>query len=239
MTTVPDPNEEFESLRCLVVALGYDCDEEDDPAVILEGYVVDYLDVDLGMGLFVSQPGDSQLHLQTNRGVSMWGLEFPVTRAEFYNYLDELDLRSKRMDAILELPGTNDGDEAIDSDEQVSVTAVLAELLRATESDVIDQLGSDWRSLESDAGGHYSNPVRFLLWRDRLIVGLDDEYVHLFTPALSHHTVQVDEVLGGFELGATRTLTLMEFAAHLRTAEASLGPTEHESSHVTQSRGAE
>ena len=81
----------------------------DDPADILDGGVVDYLDSDIGMGLYVNQPTDQQLVFSTNRGVNMWALEFPITRAEFYEHLDDLDLHQQRMDALTELPDPHEG----------------------------------------------------------------------------------------------------------------------------------
>ena len=102
VTNQPNLNEQFESPRSLALSLVYEDDEtslvfeDDETADILEGYAVEYLDSDMGMGLFVHLPADQQLAMSTNRGVNMWGLEFPITRAEFHKYLDELDLRQQR-----------------------------------------------------------------------------------------------------------------------------------------------
>lgn len=220
VTNQSNLNEQFESPRSLASSLGYECDENDDPADILEGYAVDYLDSDMGMGLYVHLPTDQQLALSTNRGVNMWTLEFPITRAEFYKYLDELDLRQQRMDAIRELPDPDEGNEGPETDELVSVTRVLADLFRVAEMDFVKELGSNWRLVDVESDGFYSSPVRFVLWNERLIVGLDDQYVHLYAPAASGRTAEPGELLGGFELGSERTLTLAEFASRLWEAEA-------------------
>jgi hypothetical protein len=220
LTNQPDENEQIESLRALVLSLGYECNENDDPADVLEGYVVDNLDFDIGMGLYVDCPVDQQLVLFTNSGVTMWTLEFPITRGEFYKYLDELDLRLQRMDTIRELPDPDEGIEETGTDELLAVTRVLADLFRVAERDFVKELGSKWRLVHVESDGFYSTPVRFVLWNERLLVGLDDQYVHLYAPATSSHTAGPGEFLGGFELGSERTLTLAEFASRMWKAEA-------------------
>jgi hypothetical protein len=226
VTNQPNLNEMFESPRSLALSLvseDYEASlvyENDETADILEGYIAEYLDSDVGMGLFVHLPADQQLSLSVYRGVNMWILEFPITLADFYKYLDELDLRQKRMDALSELPDPDEFIEGTEMDEFVSVTRALADLLRVAETDVVNELGSNWRQVDVDLDGYYSNPVRFVLWNERVVVGLDDQYVHLYAPATSGGTGEPWELLEGFELGSENTLTLAEFAPRLRMAAA-------------------
>ena len=102
----------------------------------------------------------------------------------------------------------------------LSVTQVLADLFRVAEVDFVNELGSNWRQVDVGSDGFYSSPIRFVVWNETLIVGLDDEYVHLYGLATSGGTAEPGELLGGFELGSERTMTLGEFASRLRTAPA-------------------
>ena len=124
------------------------------------------------------------------------------------------------MDAIRELPDPDDVTRPPETDELVSVTRVLADLFRVAEIDFVNELGSNWRQVDVESDGLYSSPVLFVLWNETLIVGLDDEYVHLYALATSGGTAEPGELLGGFELGSERTMTLAEFASRLRTAQA-------------------
>ena len=98
------------------------------------------------------------------------------------------------------------------------ITVTLATLFGAEEADVLDQLGDNWVPIESDVMGTDSVPVRYLLWNDRLVVGLDDEYVHLFVPILENGDVEVGDVISSFDLGDHETLGLAQFAGFLRAS---------------------
>ena len=181
MMNQPNVDEKFESPRSLALSLVCEDDdssleyENDETADILEGYALEYLESDMGIGLYVHLPADQQIAMSTNRGVNMWGLEFPITRGDFHKYLDELDLRQQRMDAIRELPDPDDVTWPPETDELLSVTRVLADIFRVAEVDFVNELGSNWRQVDVESDGFYSSPVRFVVWNETLIVGLDDE----------------------------------------------------------------
>ena len=98
------------------------------------------------------------------------------------------------------------------------IAAALATLFGTDEADVLAQLGDNWVPIESDVMGSDSVPVRYLLWNDRLVVGLDDEYVHLFVPILDNGDVEVGDVISSFGLGDHETLGLAQFAGFLQAS---------------------
>ena len=91
----------------------------------------------------------------------------------------------------------------------------LATLFDTDEADVVTQLGDSWVPIESDVMGNARAPVRYLLWNDRLIVGLDDEYVHMFVPIRVDGEVEVGHIIASFELGENETIGCTEFARAL------------------------
>jgi len=223
-------DEEFQTVRELLVALGRACGDDDDLALHLEDYVVDYLTEHLGENLFVTidEYEDrealslyAKMSFYTDDAVNMWTLQFPVTIDEFHRYLDQLDLRVARLRAIVEL--ATDAVDA-DSNDDVSVVEVLGRVFGASEAQVTQELGDDWCSLFGDdiAEGIASTPVRFLVWADRLVVGLDDEYVHLFAAATNGDTGDVGDVITHFDLGEEETISISEFARLLRMADTAL-----------------
>lgn len=212
-----DKEEAFPTLRDLLHALGHECNSDDEVSSGIEAYADEYMVEDLGMNLFVDLgegvEGEgfslvARMSFYTDDAVHMWSLDLPVTIGEFNRYLDELDLRVARLRAIVELPTTT---ESSDNDE-ASIVAVLANLFCTGEGEVIERLGDNWVPVESDATGYASAPVRFLLWNDRLIVGFDDAYVHLFAPIVVKGEIEVGDVLAWFDMGEDATIGLPEFA---------------------------
>ena len=222
MAEVPTRDQEFATLRELLAALDYESDSEDQLADLIEEYADAYMDEDLGMNLFVNLDGDdgegmsllAKMSFYTDDAVVMWILEAPFTVSRFHSYLDELDLRVARLRAIVELPPVVDIMSGDDED-QVPITVALATLFGAEEADVLEQLGDNWVPIESHVMGTDSVPVRYLLWNDRLVVGLDDEYVHLFVPILENGDVEVGDVITSLQLGDEETIGLAQFARAL------------------------
>lgn len=224
VTEVPPREQEFATLRELLAALEYESDSDDDVADLIEDYADAYMDEDLGMNLFVNLgDGDdgegmslrAKMSFYTDDAVEMWVLEAPFTVSRFHRYLDELDLRVARLRVIVELPPVVDLAGGDDQD-RAPITVTLATLFGAEEADVLDQLGDNWVPIESDVMGTDSVPVRYLLWNDRLVVGLDDEYVHLFVPIRGNGDVEVGDVITCFELGEDETIEFGRFADALR-----------------------
>lgn len=219
----------FATLRGLLAALGYESDGDDELEGLIEDYADTYMDEDLGMNLFVNLgDGDdgegmflrAKMSFYTDDAVDMWVLDAPFTVRRFHSYLDELDLRVRRLRAIVELPTSGDAANADDGD-QVSVAAGLAMLFKSDEAEVLAHLGDNWAPIESDVIGSFSVPVRYLLWDDDLIVGLNDEYVHLFAPILENGEVEVGDVITSFALGEDETIGLAQFFRALQDARGS------------------
>ncbi len=207
-------------------ALGYTVNDEEDVADIIEDYVLGYLEEDLGMGLFVNlTEGDgwdelslrAKLSFYTEDTVDMWVLETPVSVHEFHKYLDELDLRVARKRLILELPPPEEATEpCIDEPPQPPVE-ILALLFGSTANEVVSELGDDWQAVRSEGMGSESKPDRYLLWDARLVVGIDDQYVHVFAPTGAPEDVDSPDVVVWFELGEHATVGLSTFASMLRS----------------------
>lgn len=228
VTAVPPREPEFATLRELLAALGYKSDSDDEVEGLIEEYADAYMDEDLGMNLFVNLgDGDdgegmslrAKMSFDTDDAVEMWVLDAPFTVSRFHRYLDELDLRVGRLRAIVELPAVIDATDGDDED-QLSIAVALATLFGTDEADVLAQLGDNWEPIESDVVGSDSVPARYLLWNDRLIVGLDDLYVHLFVPILANGDVEVGDVVTSFDLGEDETIGLTRFARALQEARA-------------------
>lgn len=219
-------DQEFATLRDLLTALGHEPESDDEVADLVEEYADGYMDEDLGMNLFVNL-GDgydgeglslrAKMSFYTDDAVDMWVLEAPFTVIRFHRYLDALDLRVARLRAIVELPPVVDVTGGDDED-QVPITAALAALFGADEADVLAQLGDHWVPIESDVMGTFSNPVRYLLWNQRLVVGLDEENIHLFAPVLANGEVEVGDVISSLDLGEDETIGLAKFAGFLQAA---------------------
>lgn len=226
-TAVPPREEEFATLRELLAALEYESESEDEVEGLIEEYADAYMDDDLGMNLFVNLgDGDdgegmslrAKMSFHTDDAVEMWVLEAPFSVSRFHRYLDELDLRVARLRAIVELPPVRDVDS--DWEDEVTIPAALAAIFGTDEADVLAQLGDSWVPIESDVMGTTSVPVRYLLWNDRLLVGLDDEYVHLFAPIFEDGDVEVGDVIATLELGEEETIGLTQLARALLEAPA-------------------
>lgn len=225
VTTSPPNEQEFATIGELLAALEYDCDEDDDMADLIEDYVLGYLAEDLGMGLFVDvneadEAGELSLHARlsfyTDDAVRMWNLRFPVTVNSFHRYLDELDVRVARKRILLELPSAEE--QSDDEDDEVSIVEVLSRLFGSSEGEVVGDLGENWRPIVSDAMGWSSKPDRYLLWDDRLVVGLDDQFAHVFVPVRIGDDVEVGDVLIRFLLGEVEMAGVTEFARALEMA---------------------
>lgn len=219
------PGEEFATLRELLDALGYDADTDAEVEGLIEEYADTYMDEDLGMNLFVSlREGDdgegmslrAKMSFHTEDAVDMWVLDAPFTVSGFNRYLDELDLRVRRLRAIVELPADIDAIE----EGGLSIVGALAALFETDEADVLALLGDSWLPMESDVMGNCSIPVRYLLWNDRLVVGLDDEYVHLFAPVIENGDVDAGDVITSLALGDDETMALAQFAGLVQAAAA-------------------
>lgn len=227
-TRPPEP--EFETLRELLAALGYDAESDAEVKGLIEEYADTYIVEDLGMNLFVTLgEGDdgegmflrAKMSFYTDDAVEMWVLDAPFTVSGINQYLDELDLRVRRLRAIVELPAAEDAGDADDED-AVSVAGALGALFERDEVEVINQLGDTWVAIDSDVVGTHSAPVRYLLWDSCLVVGLDDEYVHIFAATVEDGEVEVGEVVSSLDLGDQATIELEEFARALQDARALL-----------------
>lgn len=220
MTTAQDPTPELGSFRALAHALGLDSSSQY-LVTDVEGWIVDRLDTDLGNSLFVEWTGDAdedaneEVQLWTDLGVTMHILTFPLTQASFFDYLTELDGRSKRMQTISELPRADEWDQ--DDDSQVALIAeALAALFGVSEDEVIRKLGSRLTPVASDTMGTFSMPARCLLWQRQLIVGLDDEYIHLFATTFdSDGLIGTGDELSAMPWGDDGDLSLNTFVSWL------------------------
>lgn len=234
VTETPGP--EFATLRELLGVLGYDADSDAEVEGLIEEYADTYLEEELGMGLVVNlgagEAGDgmllvAEMSFYTDDAVQMWVLDAPFTVGGLHQYLDELDVRVRRLRAILELPPAGhagvDEDEDTNADEDaVSIAGALATLFERDRSEVVDQLGDSWVSIEGAAMGSHGVPVRYLLWEGCLVVALDEEYVYLFTATVSDGEVEIGEEIATVELGSGTTIGLEEFASALRSVRAVL-----------------
>lgn len=221
---------EFETLRELLDALGYDAESDAEVEGLIEEYADTYMVEDLGMNLFVTVgEGDdgegmflrARMSFYTDDAVEMWVLDAPFTVSGINQYLDELDLRVRRLRAIVELPAAEDAGDADDED-SVSIAGALGALFERDEVEAINQLGDTWVAIDSDVVGTHSVPVRYLLWDSCLVVGLDDEYVHIFAATVEDGEVEVGEVVSSLDLGDQATIELEEFARALQDARALL-----------------
>lgn len=212
-----------------MVTLGYTVADDEDVADIIEDYVLGYLDEDLGMGLFVNLTegdGGDDLSLQaklsfyTHDTVDMWALETPISVSEFHTYLDELDLRVARKRTLLELPPPVEETDPLSDEPPRPIVDVLARLFGTTVEDVVTELGADWKPVRSEGMGSESKPDRYLLWDARLVVGIDDQYVHVFVPTGAPEDVDSPDVVAWFELGEHETVSLSTVAHMLKTAVA-------------------
>jgi hypothetical protein len=226
-TRSPEP--EFETLRELLDALGYDAESDAQVEGLIAEYADTYMVEDLGMNLFVNLgEGDdgegmflfAKMSFYTDDAVQMWVLDAPFTVSGINRHLDELDIRVRRLRAIVELPDAGEGDA--DDEGTVSIAGALGALFECDETAVISQLGDTWVAIDSDVVGTHSAPVRYLLWNECLVVGLDDEYVHLFAATFEDGGVEVGEVVSSLDLGDGATIELEEFARAVHDARALL-----------------
>lgn len=224
------PEPEFDTLRELLGALGYDADCDAEVGDLIEEYADTYMVEDLGMNLFVNLgDGDNgegmllraKMSFYTDDAVEMWVLDAPFTVSGLNEYLDELDLRVRRLRAIVELPAAGSAGDG-DGEDAGSITAALGALFESDEIEVINLLGDTWVAIDSDVVGTNSAPVRYLLWNGCLVVGLDDEYVHLFAATVEDGAVEVGDVVSSLDLGDGATIELEEFARALQDARALL-----------------
>ena len=86
---------------------------------------------------------------------------------------------------------------------------------------LVSELGDEWVPIDSDEAGIESYPVRFLAWGDRVVVGLDDEYLHLFRLERSDGKLDVGAPITSYEFGEEGTLSLTDLSAILRRPTAS------------------
>lgn len=220
MASAQDPTQELGSFRALAHALGLDSSSQY-VVTDVEGWIVDRLDTDLGNSLFVEWTGDAdedsyeELHLWTDLGVTMHILTFPLTQAALLDYLTELDTRSKRMQAIAELPRADEGDQDDDGQEAL-ITGALATLFNVPEDEVITKLGRSLTPVASNTMGTFSMPARCFLWQRQLIVGLDDEYIHLFATTFdSDGLIGTGDELSAMSWGDDGDLSLNTFVSWL------------------------
>lgn len=227
-TRSPEP--EFETLRELLDALGYDAESDAQVEGLIAEYADTYMVEDLGMNLFVTLgAGDrgegmflrAKMSFYTDDAVQMGELDVPFTVSRINQYLDELNLRVRRLRAIVELPASEDAGDADDED-AMSIAGALGALFERDEIEVINQLGDTWVAIGSDVVGTHSAPVRYLLWDLCLVVGLDDEYVHLFAATVEDGDVELGEVVSSFDLGDEATIELEQFTRALQEVRALL-----------------
>ena len=220
MASAQDPTPELGSFRALAHALGLDSSSQY-VVTDVEGWIVDRLDTDLGNSLFVEWTGDAdeehneELHMWTDLGVTMHILTFPLTQAAFFDYLAELDTRSQRMRAIAELPRADEWDQDDDGQEAL-IAEALATLFSVPEDEVVRKLGSSLTPVATNTMGTFSMPARCLLWQQQLIVGLDDEYIHLFATAFdSDGLIGTGDELSAMPWGDDGDLSLNAFVSWL------------------------
>lgn len=225
VSEVPPHEQQFPTLRELLAALGYESISDGELEGIVEEYADAYMDEDLGMNLFVTLDHEcdgevmvlrAKMSFYTEDAVNMWVLAAPFTVSGFHRYLDELDLRVRRLRAIVELPTAQEATDGVD--DQVPIVVALAMLFESDERDVLAQLGNRWVPIESDVMGTDSAPARYLLWDDRVIVGLDDEHLHLFAPIIRDGEAKVGDVITSLALGEDETIGLTQFARALHDA---------------------
>ena len=139
MPETRSPEPEFETLRELLDALGYDAESDDEVEGLIGEYADEYMVEDLGANLFVNLgEGDdgegmsllAKMSLYTDDAVQMWVLDAPFTVSGINRYLDELDLRVGRLRAIVELPDAGAGD--MDDEAQSPSSVRSLHCLRAT-----------------------------------------------------------------------------------------------------------
>jgi hypothetical protein len=210
---------ELATIEDLLRALGYELAEPSSPADDLEDYVLGYLVEDLGMNLFVNLDDDSfdliaRMSFYTDDAVNMWSLSFPTTLNQFHRYLDELDIRVARLRAIVDLPA--EGDLRDPDESELPIVEALARLLQTTKTHVLGELGDDWVPIDSEAKGLATQPVRFMAWAGKLVIGLDDEYLHLFRLEWSDGKPDVGDAIACFEFGNEGTMSLDDLSTILQ-----------------------
>ena len=190
-------NEEFSTLTDLARGLDYEVTAGDHVTASIEDFAENYVDHDTCISVLDWTESDSGEGLVlTAEDVVMWELGFPATRAQFYSYLDELDLRIGRRRAVSRIPDPDDADLA-DEEAPTAITSALAELFGLSVDRVVRDLGLDWELIDSGACGSYSYPLRYLMWQDVAVVGVDDEYLYVFGTVEGEEATDAgDEVWG-------------------------------------------
>lgn len=138
-------------------------------------------------GALAEDPGDVQVErtddsiaIMTLAGrVTMWVLEFPFTKDQFDAYLIECDDRTTIAKCLMSFPTEEEWRE----DGQATIVPELADLCCASAEEFVAALGYRWEPIDLDWMGGLSEPVVYLLWNGRYIVGLDDCNLHVWSPA--------------------------------------------------------
>lgn len=208
-------NEEFSTLTDLARGLDYEVTAGDHVTTYIEDFAENYIDHDTCISVLDWTESDSGEGLVlTAEDVVMWELGFPATRAQFYSYLDELDLRIGRRRAISRIPEA-DADSA-DEDVPAAITSAFAELFGMSVDRVVRELGLDWEIIDSGAVGSYSFPLRFLAWQRAAVVGIDDEYLYVFGTVEGEEGTDAEDEVWGVQWSETGESGFEEFVQVLR-----------------------
>lgn len=107
--------------------------------------------------------------------VTMWGLDYPFSGAEFDAYLFELDERTTLESKLLEIPEPEDDSGEADP----RIVPYLAELFRTTPAEFSAALGSGWRRLDLHWVGSSSDPSVYL-WTGSAVLALNSDVAYLY-----------------------------------------------------------
>ena len=175
----PD-DDELQSLHSLLTTLGRDVGPGVHLGVTLEECAEDYLHHDTSVNAvewFADQDEPGHLILEAE-GVVMWLLDFPMTLAQFHEYLDELDRRIMHQRILVEMPAPEDEED--DENWAESINTAIAGLFGVDVGLVSRSLGAAWTPLQCDVVGTQSQPSKYACWADSIVLGVDDQYGYLF-----------------------------------------------------------
>lgn len=123
--------------------------------------------------------------------VTMWNLAFPFTKDQFDAYMVECDDRTTIAKCLMSIPTEEEWRAA----GEPTIVPELADLCCASTDEFVSALGYRWEPIDLDWMGDFSEPVVYLRWNGRHIVGIDDCNLHVWSPR------NPDAVPGKYEYG--------------------------------------
>ena len=135
-------------------------------------------------GALAEDPGDVQVtdesiaFVTLGGRVTMWNLAFPFTKDQFDAYLVECDDRTTIAKCLMSIPTEEEWRAA----GEPTIVPELADLCCASTDEFVSALGYRWEPIDLDWMGDFSEPVVYLRWNGRHIVGIDDCNLHVWSP---------------------------------------------------------